>query len=65
MVRINTLYSDRCFPYSRFYISGKKSDGRYNVYVDYAAGWDFVFTGSLAECRQYLKIMFKNCIELE
>lgn len=65
MVRINTIYSDRCFPCSRFYISGKKSDGRYDVYVDGSTSWNFVFTGTLAECRQFVKFMFKSYIELK
>lgn len=71
MVRILTVYSDLrppCPPYSCFHISGKQLNGLYNVYFGYEnrlGDWVLAFSGTLAECRKYLKVMFKHYVELE
>lgn len=68
MIRVDTIYGGLRFPYSCFCISRKQSDGKYAVYVVYDDGsidWDLVFSGTLAECRRYLKFMFKHYVELE
>lgn len=68
MVRILTIYTGLRSPYSSFHISGKQLNGLYNVYFsyeDHTGEWVLAFSGTLAECRKYIKVMFKHYVELE
>ena len=68
MVRIWTEYGGLRKPYERFQVCGKFDDGKYRVYVIYlntSTDWLCIFSGTLAECRQFVKLMFKSYIELK